>query len=44
MIVINCPRVILKKSGLAKIVVTSLMPTMKGELRWLFSPKLLRKI
>jgi phosphohistidine phosphatase len=40
----NGPRIILKKSGLAKIVVTSLMPTMKGELRWLLSPKLLRKI
>jgi len=40
----NDPRIILKKSGLAKIVVTSLMPSMKGELRWLLSPKLLRKI
>ena len=40
----NGPRIILKKSGLAKIVVTSLMPTIKGELRWLLSPKLLRKI
>jgi phosphohistidine phosphatase len=40
----NEPRIILKKSGLAKIVITSLMPTMKGELRWLLSPKLLRKI
>ena len=40
----NDPRIILKKSGLAKIVITSLMPTMKGELRWLLSPKLLRKI
>ena len=39
----NDPRIILKKSGLAKIVITSLMPTMKGELRWLLSPKLLRK-
>jgi phosphohistidine phosphatase len=40
----NDPRIILKKSGLAKIVITSFMPTMKGELRWLLSPKLLRKI
>jgi phosphohistidine phosphatase len=40
----NDPRIILKKSGLAKIVITSLMPTMKGELCWLLSPKLLRKI
>ncbi|MGA7898811.1 MAG: phosphohistidine phosphatase SixA [Nitrososphaeraceae archaeon] len=40
----NDPRIILKKSGLAKIVITSLMPTMKGELRWLLNPKLLRKI
>lgn len=37
-------RVILKKSGLARVVVTSSMPTMKGELRWLLSPKLLKKI
>jgi phosphohistidine phosphatase len=40
----NDPRIILKKSGLAKIVITSFMPTVKGELRWLLSPKLLRKI
>lgn len=40
----NDSRIILKKSGLAKIVITSFMPTMKGELRWLLSPKLLRKI
>jgi phosphohistidine phosphatase len=36
-------RIILKKSGLAKLVITSLMPIMKGELRWLLSPKLLKK-
>jgi len=40
----NDPRIILKKSGFAKIVITSFMPTVKGELRWLLSPKLLRKI
>ncbi len=40
----NDPRIILRKSGLAKIVITSFMPTVKGELRWLLSPKLLRKI
>lgn len=37
-------RIVLKKSGLAKLVITSLMSIMKGELRWLLSPKLLKKI
>lgn len=37
-------RIVLKKSGLAKLVITSLMPPMKGKLRWLLSPKLLKKI
>jgi phosphohistidine phosphatase len=37
-------RIVLKKSGLAKLVITSLMPIMKGELRCLLSPKLLKKI
>jgi phosphohistidine phosphatase len=35
-------RLIIKKSGLARIRITSSTPKMKGELRWLLSPKLLK--
>ena len=34
----------LKKAGLAKIKVVSTVPKIKGDLRWLLTPKLLKKI
>jgi phosphohistidine phosphatase len=36
--------VVLKKAGLAKIIVTSFQPKAKGELRWLLTPKHLKKV
>jgi len=37
-------RINLKKAGLAKIKVISTIPKVKGDLRWLLTPKLLKKI
>lgn len=37
-------RIVLKKAGLAKITMTTFHPKIKGELRWLLTPKLLKKI
>lgn len=34
----------LKKAGLAKIKILSTLPKIKGDLRWLLTPKLLKKI
>jgi len=36
-------RIVLKKAGLAKITVTAFQPKSKGELRWLLTPKHLKK-
>lgn len=36
--------VVLKKAGLAKLTVTAFQPKIRGELRWLLTPKLLKKI
>jgi phosphohistidine phosphatase len=36
--------IILKKSGLARIGITSFRPNIKGELRWLLTPKLLKNV
>jgi phosphohistidine phosphatase len=36
--------IILKKSGLARIGITSFRPNIKGELRWLLTPKLLKNM
>lgn len=36
--------IVLKKAGLAKLTVTAFQPRVKGELRWLLTPKLLKKI
>jgi phosphohistidine phosphatase len=36
--------IILKKAGLAKIGVTSVLPKAKGELRWLLTPKHMKKM
>lgn len=36
--------IVLKKAGLAKLTVTAFQPRIKGELRWLLTPKLLRKV
>jgi len=37
-------RINLKKAGLAKIKVTSTLPKIKGELRWLLTPRHLKKL
>lgn len=37
-------RIRLKKSGLARMRVISTLPKIKGDLRWLLTPKLLRKL
>lgn len=36
--------VVLKKAGLAKLTVAAFQPKIKGELRWLLTPKHLKKI
>jgi phosphohistidine phosphatase len=36
--------IILKRSGMARINITSMNPKLKGELRWLLSPMLLKRI
>jgi phosphohistidine phosphatase len=36
--------IVLKKAGLARIGVTSLRPKVKGELRWLLTPRHLKKM
>lgn len=37
-------RIIMKKAGLAKITVASFQPRIRGELRWLLTPKHLKKV
>ena len=37
-------RIDIKKGGVARIRVTNLTPKLKGELRWLITPKLFRLI
>ncbi len=37
-------RIDLKKGGLARIRVTTILPKLKGELRWLLTPKHLKRI
>ena len=37
-------RINLKKAGLARMRVLSILPKLKGDLRWLVTPKLLKKI
>jgi phosphohistidine phosphatase len=39
----NC-RINLKKSGLARMRILSTLPKIKGELRWLLTPKFLKKL
>jgi phosphohistidine phosphatase len=36
--------IILKKAGLSRIKITSTVPTLKGELIWLLTPRILKKI
>jgi phosphohistidine phosphatase len=36
--------IVLKKAGLAKLTVISFQPRIKGELRWLLTPKHLKKV
>ena len=40
----NSNNIILKKAGLSRIKITSTVPTLKGELRWLLTPRILKKI
>lgn len=35
---------ILKKGGLAKVRINTFKPTVSGELRWLFTPKIMKKM
>ena len=37
-------RVVMKKAGLARLTVTGFSPKITGELRWLLTPRLLRKL
>lgn len=37
-------RINLKKAGMARVRVTSTLPKIKGELRWLLTPRFLKKI
>ena len=40
----NHNKIILKKAGLSRIKITSTVPKFKGELRWLLTPRILRKL
>ena len=40
----NNNNIILKKAGVARIKITSTVPRLKGELRWLLTPRILKKI
>ncbi len=37
-------RMVMRKGGLARLTVTGFVPRITGELRWLLTPKLLRKL
>ena len=38
------PRIVLRKAGLARVTITGFTPKVNGDLRWLLTPKLLRKL
>jgi len=40
----NSNNILLKKAGLSRIRITSTVPKLKGELRWLLTPRILKKI
>ncbi len=40
----NNNNIILRKAGLSRIKITSTVPKFKGELRWLLTPRILKKI
>ena len=40
----NNKNIILKKAGLSRIKITSTIPKLKGELRWLLTPRILKKL
>ena len=40
----NNNNIILKKAGVARIKITSTVPKLKGELRWLLTPRILKKL
>ena len=40
----NTKNIILKKAGLSRIKITSTVPKLKGELRWLLTPRILMKL
>jgi phosphohistidine phosphatase len=40
----NYNNIILKKAGLSRIKIISTVPKLKGELRWLLTPRILKKL
>ena len=40
----NHNNIVLKKAGLSRIKITSTVPKLKGELRWLLTPRILKKL
>lgn len=38
------PAIVLRKCGLARVTITAFMPKAKGELRWLLTPRLLKRM
>src|SRR5918996_952039 len=40
----NNKNIILKKAGFSRIKITSTVPKLKGELRWLLTPRILKKL
>ena len=40
----HASRLVLKKAGVARLGLTSVVPKAKGELRWLLTPRLLKKL
>jgi len=38
------PRIVLRKGGMAKLVIARFTPGISGELRWLLTPKQLKKL
>jgi phosphohistidine phosphatase len=37
-------RIVMKKAGLARVGITSLRPKPKGELRWLLTPRIMKRV
>jgi len=41
---VGAPRIVLRKCGLARVSIKSFSPKIEGELRWLLTPRLLRRM